>query len=670
MIESATANGPPASLPSIEQLQELLLRCQGALAARLGPPAEDWKGFARQAAGLLPFLWAGYRGDPFRWFDDKKDDDAILPAYFLPEETGRRFHAHARQVGAEAAAAAVILADVAESLDLATLPGPVLLDETLDAVVRGDFDLRARAEELLAAIREETEPPAAVPGLPDPTVLATLLRHIHPPGPDRQAPLWPQVIHRARCIALFDRLVPREDWKRARTQLGRHGTAAAAVTAMVKQSLGLVSDPAGSLRGTVAMALKRPATLDRSARKLIKTTARLALLPEPGSLEVDVPSLERARALYDSHHWSWPMGPDAEECSWLNLHDRMMRIHLRSRLGRKADLKEANELLGQRVFTVVAMLALSLRSCSYRHSRLVELSFETAVRMATAGALDLDGIVSAREEHEQSRSAAAFADPLKPVPDIHDIRGLIPETRWAPVSAEPRQRHGWASVIYNARRLGREALGIDDGTWTRLENRIGARSAAAAVLHAAPRPQLAPEPRLIDRIAGLRSRYDRDWSASIHARALDAIGTEIDLAIVAALENSDFQPEAPELLPGPDVLKEHGPRSIRELVGDSSEPDWDELTAVGHDLSTGRLGLPEDDWRRACRILGTRRAAAAALAAAAFQEERARKDFAGIVFHEATRPGSLPELLRDKWVPYVARDSFALSDSASEALAL
>lgn len=661
---------PPVPLPSVEQLRELLLWSQGTLDARLGSPAEDWKGLARQAACLLPFLWAGYPGDPFRWFDDKGKDDAIMLALLFPDDPDHHLHSHARQVGAEAAAAAVILTDVAEALDLETRPGPAALEETLNAVARGEADLQAWAEELLAAVRSETEPAAAAPGLPDPTVLAHLLRHIHPPGPDRQAPLWPQVIHRARCIALFDRLVPREDWKQARTQLGRHGAAAAAIVAMAKQSLELVSDPAGSLRGTVATALTRPAALGRSARKLIKATARLALLPDPGSLDVPAPSLDSARELYRRLPLRPPTGPDTDKCSWHNLHDRMVRVHLPARLGRKTDLSEAKELLGQRAFTTVAMLALSRYTFSHRHSGLVGLCFESAIRMAGAGALDLDDLVSAGKEREDSPKAAAPADPFKPVPDIHDIRGLIPETQWAPVSEEPGRQYGWASVIENARRLGRDALGIDDRTWTQLERRIEARGAAAAVLYAAPRPGLAPEPRVIDRIAGLKSRYDGAWYSVIHVRAVDAIGAEIDLAVVAALESSEFQPDDPELLPGPDVVKKYGPLSVRELVDGESEPDWEELTAAAHSLAAERLGLSEDDWRRACRVLGPRRAAAAAFAAAAIEEEQARKNFGRIVFHEATRPGSLPDLLRFKRIPYRAEGTFLLSDSAGDELAL
>ena len=631
-------------------------------------PPETWQELARQATRLLPFLWAGYPGSPFHWSNDEQGSAPVTPWDLFPKEEPKdHFAAHAGRAGPEAAATAVILADVTEALDLTSRPGPTLLDETLDEVARGDFDLGARTEELLAAVRSRAVPPVSAPGLPDPTVLAHLLRHIHPPGPDRQAPLWPQVIHQARSIALFDRLVPRKDWLDARTQLGRHGAAAAAIVAMAKQSLELVSDPAGSLRGTVAIAVKRPATLDRAVRKLIKATARLSLLPEPGSLEVNVPSLERARKLYGSLHPSWPTGPDAGRCSWHNLHDRMVRIHLpnRYRYGKMANLSQAKELLGQRAFTVVAMLTLSRRPYSHRHSDLAELCFETAIRMASAGALDLDEIVSAREENGNSPKPIASADPLKPVPDIQDIRNLILETQWAPVSTEPGQQHGWASVIENVRQLGREALGIDDGTWARLEDRIEARGAAAAVLYAAPRPHLAPEPRLIDRIAGLKSRHDRDWLLSSHEQAVEAIETEIDLAVVAALENSEFRPEAPELLPGPDIVKRYGPRSIRELIDDGAEPDWEELATAAYGLATDRLGLSEDDWQRACRILGTRRAAAAALTAAAFEEGRTRRDFAGIVFHEATRPGSLPELLRSKWLPHRSRDSFALPDPDS-----
>lgn len=664
----AFGNPPPVPLPPLEQLQELLPRSQNALWAPPVRPLETWQGLAARATNILPFLWAGYPGSPFHWSGGGEDDAPVTPSdLFLEGEPDEHFEGHARRVGPEAAAAAVILADVVESLDLATLPGPALLDEILDAIARRDIDLQARAEKLLAAARAETAPPAAAPGLPDPTVLAHLLRHIHPPGPDRQAPLWPQVIHQARSIALFDRLVPRQDWREARTQLGRHGAAAAAITAMAKQSLELVSDPAGSLRGTVAIAVKRPATLDRTVRKLVKATARLSQLPEPGSLEVGVPSLERARKLYGRLYSSWPTGPRPERCSWHNLHDRIVRIHLpdHNRLGRKTGLSEAKALLGQSAFATVAMLALARRSCGHRYSHLAELCFESAVRAASAGPLDLDALIVIGDESDPSPASAAFAGPLKPVPDIHDIRGLIPGTQWAPASAETGQQYGWASVIENARRLGREALNIDDGTWTRLEDRIEARRAAAAVLYAAPRPHFAPEPRLIDRIAGLKCRYDRDWHYSIHDRALDAIATEIDLAVLAALENGEFRPEAPELLPGPDILKEHGPRSVGELVEDGAEPDWEELTAAAHGLATGRLGLSEDDWRRACRILGVRRAAAAALAAAAFEEQRTRKDFARIVFHEATHPGSLASLFRNKFLPHRSECSFALSESAS-----
>ena len=661
---------PPVPLPSIEQLQELLPWSQGALDARLSAPAEDWKGLACQAARLLPFLWAGYPGDPFRRFDDNsKGHDPLLASLFIPEETGRHFAAHASRAGPEAAATAVILADVAEALDLTSISGPVLLDETLDAVARGDIDLRARTEELVAAVRSGTEPPAAAPGLPDPIILAHLLRHLHPPGPDRQAPLWPQVIHQARSIALFDRHVPRKDWQDARTQLGRHGAATAAIVAMAKQSLELVSDPAASLRGTVAKALNAPSTLGRSARKLVKATARLALLPDPGSLDVPTPSLESARQLYRRVASRPPAGPDIGQCSWHNLYDRMVRIHLPARLGRGADLSEAKELLGQRAFTTVAILALSRYTYSHRHYGLAELCFATAIRMAGAGALDLDDIAGRKDE--DSPETDAVADSLKPVPDIHDIRGLIPDTHWVPVSDEPGQQYGWASVIENARRLGRDALDIDDGTWDRLKDRIEARGAAAAILYAAPRQHLAPEPRVIDRIAGMKSRYGSGWYSSILAQAVDAIESEIDLAILAALEGSEFQPEAPELLPDADVVKEHGPRSIRGLFQGGSHPDWEELTAAAQGLATERLGLSEDDWRRACRILGPRRAAAAALAAAAFEEQRTREDFGKIVFHEATHPESLASVLRSKYIPhFLSRDAFALSEPASTEPAL
>ncbi len=662
----AAGNRPPVPLPSLETLRQLLPWSQAAPRVLPGGPPETPEDLARLAPHILPFLWAGYPGSPFHHFDDG-DSGPITPSHLYVEEPEDHFKAHARKVGPEAAAAAVILADVAESLDLGTLPGPTALDETLSALARGDCDLRARAEELLAAVRYETEPAVAAPGLPDPNVLATLLRHIHPPGPDRQAPLWPQVIHQARRIALFDRLVPREDWRQARTQLGRHGAAAAAIIAMAKQSLELVSDPAGSLRGTVAAALKKPATLDRTARKLVQATARLSLLPNSGTLDVRTPSLERARELYRRRCPHSPTGPDTDMCSWHNLYDRMVRIHLpnRYRFANKPDLSEAKELLGQRAFTVVAMLALSWDNWSPRHYGLAELCFESAIRLARAGTLDLDEIVSAGDGFGTSPAAIAFTEPLKPVPDIHDIRGRIPETQWAPVSAAPGQCHGWDSVIDNARRLGRQTLDIDDETWARLEDKVGPRGAAAAVLYAAPRPHLAPEPRLIHRIAALRSQYDRNWFHGIHARALSAIEAEIDLAVVAALENGEFQPAAPELLPGPEVMKRHGPRSIRERIDDGSELDWDELTAAAHGLATGRLGLSENDWQRACRILGPRRAAAAALAATAFEEERNRKDFARIVFHEATRPGSLPELFPHNSLLYRSRTSFEVSDSVS-----
>ncbi|MCY4502851.1 MAG: hypothetical protein OXE57_14970 [Alphaproteobacteria bacterium] len=666
----ADGNRPPVPLPSIETLRQLLPWSQAAPRALPGGPPETREDLARLAPDILRFLWAGYPGSPFHSFNDEADRGGpVIPSdFFRAGDPHDHFEAHARKVGPEAAAAAVILADVAESLDVVgTLPGPTLLDETLSAIARGDCDLRARAEELLAAIRSEAEPAVAAPGLPDPNVLATLLRHIHPPGPDRQAPLWPQVIHQARRIALFDRLVPREDWRQARMQLGRHRAAAAAIVAAAKQSLELVSDPAGSLRGTVAAALKKPATLDRTARKLVQATARLSLLPDSGTLDVRTPSLKRARELYTRLCPHSPTGPDTDKCSWHNLYDRIVRIDLpdQHRFGNKPDLSEAKELLGQRAFTVVAILTLFRDIRRFRHSGLGELCFESAIRAASAGPLDLDELVAAGDESDPVPVNAAFAAPLKPIPDIHDIRNLIPETQWAPVSAEPGQRNGWASVIDNARRLGREALDIDDETWARLEDKIEPRGAAAAVLYATPRPALAPEPRLIDRIARLRSRYDRNWFSGIHARALSAIEAEIDLAVVAALENGEFQPAAPELLPGPDVMKRHGPRSIRERIDDGSELDWDELTATGRGLATGRLHLSEDDWRRACRILGPHRAAAAALTAAAFEEERSRKNFAKIVFHEATRPGSLPELLRRNWLLYRSRTSFKVSDSVS-----
>ena len=662
----AAGNQPSVPLPSLETFRQLLPWSQAPSRALPGGPPETREDLARLAPDILPFLWAGYPGSPFHYFDDE-DSGPITPSDLDAGEPDDHFEAHARKVGPEAATAAVILTDVTESLDVGTRPGPDALDETLSAIVRGDADLPARAEELLAAIRSETEPAAAAPGLPDPNVLATLLRHIHPPGPDLQAPLWPQVIHQARCIALFDRLVPREDWRQARMQLGRHGAAAAAIVAAAKQSLELVSDPAGSLRGTVTAALKKPATLDRTVRKLVQAAARVSLLPDPGYLHVEVPSLETVRALYRRLCPRSPTGPDTDKCSWHNLYDRIVRIHLpdRNRFGYGPDLSEAKELLGQRAFTVVAILALSRDNWRSRHSGLAELCFESAIRSARARPLDLDKLVAAGGASDPSPTSTAFAAPLKPVPDIHDIRSLIPGTQWAPVSAEPGQRHGWASVIDNARLLGREALDIDDETWARLEEKVEPRGAAAAVLYAAPRPALAPEPCLIDRIARLQSRYDRSWFPGIHARALSAIETEIDLAVVAALENGEFQPAAPELLPGPDVVKQHGPRTIREQIDDGAELDWDELTAAGHGLATGRLHLSEDDWQRACRILGPGRAAAAALAAAAFEEKQNRKNFAMIVFHEATRPGSLPELLRHNWLLYDSIASFGLSDPLS-----
>ena len=669
-------NLPSVALPSLEDLRQLLPWSQGATDALLDPSAEDWKGLAKQAANLLPFLSAGDPDHSPDDYDDGQSDGApvtpadLFSAYRHAAYASWMFDKHARQVGADAAAAAIILTDVAESLDLEPSPGPVALDKALKGIAQGSFELRGRTEELLMAVRSETEsePERTTLQLPDPNVLAHLLGHIHPPGPDPQAPLWSQVIHQARRIALFDRLVPREDWRQAQRQLGRHGAAAAAVVAMAKQTLGHVSDPAGSLRGTVALALSDPRALDRTVRKLIKATARLSLRSEPGMPGVEIPSLERARELYGQLGRIYrfpPTGPDADKCSWHNLYDRIVRIHIPVHFGKKADLKEAKDVLGHRAFTVVAMLALFRRSCLTWTSELTVLCFESAVRAAGAGALDLDEIVSDGEENEDPLKRLAFANPLKPVPDINDIRDLIPKTQWAPTSDEPGQQHGWASVIENARMLGREALAIDDETWARLENKIGARSAAAAVLYAAPRPCLAAEPRLIDRIAGLTSMFDSAWFPGVHRRAVDAIETVIDLAVVAALENCPFQPETPELLPDLDIVQRYGPRSIRELVGDSPDLDWDELTAAAHDLATGRLSLSEDDWRRACRILGPLRAAAAALAAAAIQEQLARRSFGKIVFHEATHPGSLPDVIESKWIPYQSERAFQLSDSAS-----
>lgn len=667
-------NLPSVALPSLEDLRQLLPWSQGATDALLDPSAEDWKGLAKQAANLLPFLSAGDPDHSPDDYDDGQSDGApvtpadLFSAYRHAAYASWMFDKHARQVGADAAAAAIILTDVAESLDLEPSPGPVALDKALKGIAQGDFDLPARTEELLAAVRSGMEPDRTKPDLPDPNVLAHLLRNIHPPGPDSHAPLWPQVIHQARRIALFDRLVPRQDWRQAQQQLGRHGAAAATIIAMAKQSLGLVSDPADSLRGTVALAFNKPAALDRTVHKLIKATAKQSLLPEPAMPGVETPSLERARKLYGRLGRINPLpptGPDANNCSWHNLYDRIVRIHIPFHFGKKTDLKEAKDILGKRAFTVVAMLAVFRRSCLTWTSELTVLCFESAVRAAGAGALDLDEIVSDAEEDEDPLKRLAFASPLKPVPDINDIRDLIPETRWAPASDERGQQHGWASVIENARMLGREALAIDNETWARLENKIGARSAAAAVLYAAPRPCLAAEPRLIDRIAGLTSMFDSAWFPGVHRRAVDAIETVIDLAVVAALENCPFQPETPELLPDLDIVQRYGPRSIRELVGDSSELDWDELTAAAHDLATGRLSLSEDDWQRACRILGPLRAAAAALAAAAIQEQLARRSFGKIVFHEATHPGSLPDVIESKWIPYQSERAFQLSDSAS-----
>ena len=497
----ASGDLPPVPLPSIEDLRQLLPWSQGAPWALPGGPAETWKGLARQATSILPFLWAGYPGSPFHYFNAEAGGAPITPSdLFAMGTAADHFDAHALKVGLEAAAAAVILADVAESLDLGTLSGPAALDETLNAIAHGNADIRARAEELHSAIRSETEPSVAAPGLPDPNVLAHLLRHIHPPGPDLQAPLWPQVIHQARCIALFDRLVPREDWRQARTQLGRRGAAAAAIVAMAKQSLELVSDPAGSLRGTVAAAINKPVTLDRNVRKLIHATARLSLLPDPGSLDVRTPSLETARKLYRRLRPHSATGPDPDKCSWHNLYDRIVRIHLpdRNRFGNKPDLSEAKKLLGQRAFTAVAILALTRDNWHSRHSGLAELCFESAIRAAGAGPLDLDELLAAEDESDPSSASAAFAAPIKPVPDIHDIRGLIPETQWAPVSAEPGQRYGWNSVIDNARRLGRDALDIDDETWgpARRQSRAESRRRRGPVCRAAPapRPRAPPHP--------------------------------------------------------------------------------------------------------------------------------------------------------------------------------
>ena len=368
-----------------------------------------------------------------------------------------------------------------------------------------------------------------------------------------------------------------------------------------------------------------------------------------------VPSLERTRELYGRLYQLALTSPDTDKCSWHNLYDRVTRIHLPDRLRKKADLTAAKGLLGQRAFTVVAILALARYNYRYRHYSLIDLCFESAIRAARTGPLDLEELVPDWNASEDPPETDLFATPLKPVPDIHDIRGLIPETQWAPVSAEPGQQHGWSSVMDNARRLGRDALNIDDETWTRLEARIEPRGAAAAVLYAAPRPPLGPEPGVIARIVDLRTEYDSSWYLSSHAKALSAIEAEIDLAIVAALENCTHHPASLEyLLPRPDLLNEHGPKAFRKHFPNlgAEDAEWDRFATLAHDLATGALQISKKDWERACRILGLHRAAAAMLATAAIHEERARRDFGSIVFHEATRPGSLPSLLRSKRIPY------------------
>ena len=658
---------PPVLLPSIEQLQKLLPWAQRAPFTRPGPLPETWRDLAHGATRILPFLWAGYPGSPFHYFDAEEGNAPVTPSdLFLMGEPDDLFDDHARMVGPEAAATAIILADVAESLDLTTPPGrpcstscwtqsraatPTSGPGRKSCLRRSGRRRRRRSAGRVCPVRPSWPISFATSIRRD----RTARRLCGPRSPTRLAPSpfstgWSR-----------ERLAGRPDPTRtARRGRGRHSRHGQAVARARLRPRGLAAQHGCHRRQEARYPRPGRPQAHQGDRKAVPPPrtrkpegqrpfagARPQVLRSPPSIAAD--------------------GPDTEKCSWHNLYDRMVRVHIpdRNRLGDTPDLSEAKEVLGLRAFTTVAILALIRHNWRSQHSGLAELCFETAMRAAAAGALDLDAIVSAGEELGDSPEAVALVTPLKPVPDIHDIRGLIPDTQWAPVSAEPGQQYGWPSVIENARRLGRDALGIDNDTWTRLEERIDGRGAAAAVLYAAPRPHLAPEPRLIDRIARLRSRYDRSWSPGIHARAVAAIETEIDMGVIAALESSEFQPEAPELLPGADIVARHGPRSIRELVGDGSEPDWDELAAAGHGLATGRLHLSEEEWRRACRILGPHRAAAAAFAAAAFEEEQNRSDFARVVFHEATRPGSLPELLRNKWILRHARDSFTLADPPS-----
>ena len=653
--DRSNSTGDPVPLPSIRQLLQLLQWSQGAPHTLLLSPVADWHGMEKQAAHLLPYLWATASRNPFVKYGDGRTGSAIssLPRY-RHKERDNLFSELAGKAGPNATSSAIILIDVAESLDLLFDSPPAALDKTLERVARGKLSLQDRAAELVSAVQNEMEPGSSEPDLPDPDTLLRLLNRIHPQTPYPDTPPWRRIVHEARRIAIFDRSVPRQTWQHAVQAIGPRGAAAAAIIAFARQSLGRVSDPAASIRDSIALSLREANSLQLRAAKLLRHLDDMPDEPATGELAVRVPSIDRVRSLYKHIAGDTLLVPDINACTWFNLHDRIRRIHFPGTPNMVPDRATVTRLLGQRAQTVIAIMASETTSHSLSYKPAKTLWFEAAVRVAQTGPLDLHDLLDKEPfrygEPYRYMDGSDDTKPLSPLPSVEAIRQLIPETQWAPHSAACAIDYGWTSVIHNTRKLA-EVLDITEAQWERLTEILGTRHAAAAVLYAAPRPDLAPAAGLLHRFLDARSSQAAKGIVGMYHQAFLCIETRIDIIIADAVEHSPVKPANHHHLPTADELLTCNLPQVREhlLRQPGEDPDWDALADLARNMATTHLNVSDGAWLQACRKIGKARTAAAAFAVAAALARQNRLDnkFDHFVQTETSNPGLLASLFRE-----------------------
>ena len=637
----------PIRLPSLRQLLQLLPWSQGAPHALLQPPAADWRGMTKQATRILPYLWATAADNPLRKYGRGRIGTALSsPPHYMDRELERYFCEWTGKAGPNAASSAIILTDVAESLDLIAESPLTAARNTSERIAVGELCLQELAAELITATRQEVEPGSSTPELPDTETLLRLLHHIHPQRSFPDAPPWRRIVHETRRIAIFDRSVPRETWQRAVEALGPCGATASAILACVRQSLECIPDPAASICDFIASSSGDEQSLASQASELLQHLDDMPCQPAPGELTVVVPTIDLLRLAYAEIANQTLLVPDIEACTWFNLHDRIRRIHLPCTY---PDPETVTQLLGQQARTVIAIVATdaanpSMSSCTPPNS----LWFEAGIRVAQTGPLDLQDALD--KQPYRNLDGLDGTKPLYPIPSFEALRRLIPDTQWAPQSTDSAADYGWPSVLLNTRKLA-ENLEIGDAQWKRLNDILGPRHAAAAVLYAAPRPHLAPVPELLHRILDTRSSEAAKPIIDAYRETFNSIEIRLDIIIRDAVEQSPIKPANRHHLPNADELLSCNLPQVRDyLIAQSGdEPDWTVLADLARDIATAHLDLSDDEWRRACRKIGTPKAAAAAFAAVAatIRENRIYGRFDSFVRREASNPGLLAALFRD-----------------------